>query len=80
MKSVECYNPLIDEWTPIAEMSVCRSSPGVGVLNGQIYVIGGYDGKLYHKSVEVYNPNTKHWTSIADMHVCRTNPGDLINY
>lgn len=80
MKSVECYDSIVDRWIPIAEMSVCRSSSGIGVLNDQIYVFGGHDGPpLYHKSVEVYSPKTKLWTSIADMHVCRTNPGDLIN-
>jgi len=77
---VECYDPIVDRWTPIAEMYVSRSSPGVGVLNGQIYVIGEHDGQLSHKSVDVYNPKTKHWTSITDIHVYRTNPGDLINY
>ena len=33
------------EWRSIAQMSTRRSSVGVGVLNGLIYAVGGYDGQ-----------------------------------
>lgn len=75
MKSVEYYDPNIDTWTSISEMSVRRFGPGVGVLNGGLYVIGGHNGQKYQRSVETYQPSANVWSSIADMHSHRFNPG-----
>jgi len=57
-------------------MSVCRSAVGVGVLDGIVYAVGGYDGLEVHSSVEAYSPSTGDWTNIADMHLCRQNAGN----
>jgi len=72
---VECYDPSLDTWTPIAAMSAHRHGVGVGVLDGLMYAIGGYDGK-YLKSAEVYRPSDGVWSSIADMKISRMRPGD----
>jgi len=56
-------------------MSVRRFGPGVGVLNGGLYVIGGHNGQKYQRSVETYQPSANVWSSIADMHSHRFNPG-----
>jgi len=72
---VECYDPGLDTWTSIASMSTYRHGVSVGVLDGFMYAIGGYDGK-YLKSVEVYRPSDGVWSSIADMKICRMRPGD----
>jgi len=39
---VECYDPSLDTWTQVTDMSVCRSGFGIGILDGVMYVIGGY--------------------------------------
>jgi len=77
---VECYDPTLDTWTPVADMSVCRQGVGVGVLVGLIYAIGGYDGGKYLKSVEVYRPSDGLWSSVADMEICRYRPGNYNSY
>jgi len=41
LKSVECYDPTLDTWTLVADLSVCREGVSVGVLNGVLYAIGG---------------------------------------
>jgi len=79
LKSVECYHPSVDTWAPIAEMSVCRSGVGVGILDGVMYAIGGSNGTVL-KSGEAYSPSSGVWTPIADMHLCRFYAGDHINY
>lgn len=56
-------------------MRVRRSAVGVGVLDGVVYAVGGYDGLEVHCSVEAYKPSIGVWTSIADMHLCRKNAG-----
>lgn len=76
LKSVECYDPTIDTWTPVEEMSVSRQGVGVGVLNGIMYAVGGYNGDTDLKSVEIFKPNDGVWCPIADMHLNRYAPGD----
>lgn len=78
MKSVECYHPSTDTWTPVAEMCVRRSGAGVGVLDGVMYAVGGHDGPEVRNNVEAYRPSTGVWTSVADMHMCRRNAGNFI--
>ena len=54
-----------------------KSRPGVGVLDGVLYAVGGHDGPLVRKSVECYCPESGVWTPTADMHMCRRNAGML---
>jgi kelch-like protein 2/3 len=56
-------------------MSCRRSGAGVGVLDNQLYAVGGHDGPLVRKSVEVYCPEQNKWRLVADMHLCRRNAG-----
>lgn len=76
MQSVECYDPRLNEWAPVAEMSVCRSGVSVAVLDGVMYAIGGTTGSIIHKSCEAYRPSAGVWMSIADMNWCRVFAGD----
>jgi len=41
LKSVECYDPTLDTWTQVADLSIARDGISVGVLNGVLYAIGG---------------------------------------
>jgi len=72
LKSVECYDPSLDTWIPVAEMRACRSDVGVGVMDGVLYAVGGRDGDRCLSSVEAYKPSTGVWTSIANMHIARS--------
>ena len=49
---MERYDPVKDEWIDVCGMSIPRSGCGVGVLDGFIYAVGGYDGTSYLSSVE----------------------------
>lgn len=67
LDTVHCYNPRIDSWETVASMILPRSCAGVGVLNREIYVIGGNvakddkDPENMLKSVEIYNPDENEW-------------------
>lgn len=77
MKSVESYDPSLDTWSPVAEMSIHRAGVGVAVLEGVMYAVGGHNNKYKQeslKSVEVYRPCSRVWSFIADMHFPRNNP------
>ena len=44
LKTVERYNPIINEWTYVASMGARRGGVGVATLGGCLYATGGYDG------------------------------------
>ena len=56
-----------------------RSRVGVGVLNGFIYAVGGYDGNSRQclSSVEAYDPDKDVWTRITDMSARRSGAGEF---
>lgn len=64
-------------WRPVAAMSTRRSSVGVGVLEGRLYAVGGYDGasrQCLH-TVERYEPAADAWERVADMSARRSGCG-----
>jgi hypothetical protein len=46
LSSAERYNPQTNQWQPIVAMTSRRSGVGLAVVNGQLYAVGGFDGKL----------------------------------
>jgi N-acetylneuraminic acid mutarotase len=66
---VEEYDPATDTWTRKADMPTARGwiSPSSAVVDGKIYVIGGWNGRRTISTVEVYDPTTDTWTRKANM-------------
>lgn len=59
---VEVYDPITDAWTVLpGTLSAARASLSAEVINGKIYVVGGYDGTA-HATVDIYNPTTQTWS------------------
>ena len=75
---VEIYNPENNSWRRGADMPTDRAAPATAVIDGSIYVMGGYAGidnrgenfKIL-KIVEVYDPQTDTWERKQDMSVPR---------
>uniref|UniRef100_A0A8C1NAS8 Kelch-like family member 18 n=1 Tax=Cyprinus carpio TaxID=7962 RepID=A0A8C1NAS8_CYPCA len=77
LRTVEVYNPETDTWTKVASMNTQRSEKeltffflsamGTVVVDGHIYVCGGYDGRSSLNSVEYYNHHTALWHPVAPM-------------
>lgn len=61
----------VNSWTPVASMLSRRSSAGVAVLEGALYVAGGNDGTSCLNSVERYSTKAGAWESVAPMNVRR---------
>ena len=55
MTTVERYDPTVDQWVEMASLLSVRVGCAAGVLDGYIYVTGGYDGAKCLNSVERYN-------------------------
>jgi hypothetical protein len=78
LNTVEAYNPSTNTWTcstgdtssgcsstTLAPMPTARTARAA-VVNGIIYVIGGYNGSSYLDYVEAYNPTTNTWDCSGD--------------
>ncbi len=62
------YDPAADAWSTIANppISTGFSNPGVFALNGELWVVGGYDnysrrGYPPNQEIQIYNPTTNSW-------------------
>ena len=71
LSNVEVFNPKTNQWRERTEMSVPKAAHSTSVIDGKIYVMGGYfvkDRKLKTLSaIEVYDPATDRWTQEPDM-------------
>jgi len=64
------------EWKDIANMNTGRNCVSVGVLNGKIYAVGGFDkDQELLSSVEAYDPETNVWSPVADLSLPRCGAG-----
>lgn len=72
---LSCYNPMTNQWTQLASLTMARNRVGVGVLDGSIYAVGGSHGSTHHDTVEKYDPETNRWSFVAPMSVARLGAG-----
>jgi kelch-like protein 2/3 len=57
-------------------MSTARSSFGVAVVDGKLYVVGGRDAtNTILSSVECFDPSTGQWSAVAPMNTARYGHG-----
>ncbi|GMS90093.1 hypothetical protein PENTCL1PPCAC_12268, partial [Pristionchus entomophagus] len=73
----EYYNPENNTWTAIAPMMKSNRAQkrcrfGAAVLNGKIYVAGGFDGAAFLRDVARYDPSTNTWENLKDMETRRS--------
>ena len=76
LSSMEVYNPKTNQWREIGDMPAAKSSHTASVIDGKIYVIGGFfrgNGRdiKYFKTIEIYHPETGRWTQKPDMPVSK---------
>ncbi|XP_043562574.1 kelch-like protein 36 isoform X1 [Chiloscyllium plagiosum] len=67
--SVECYSPQYNQWTRVAPLLQANSESGVAVLNGKIYILGGYswENTVFSKAVQIYNRVENKWHRGPDL-------------
>ena len=54
-RTVERYDPQLDEWTEVASLKSPRGGVGVATLGKYLYAAGGNDGSTSLQTVERYN-------------------------
>ncbi|XP_078492912.1 kelch-like protein 4, partial [Ciona intestinalis] len=60
LKSAERFNIRTNTWTNVGSLNHERDGSCACVVNGKIYVIGGYDGDA-SKSIEAYDATINEW-------------------
>ncbi|XP_072541170.1 kelch-like protein 23 [Salminus brasiliensis] len=65
----DCYDPDKDEWKQLAVMKERRMECGAAVINGCIYVTGGYSYSkgTYLQSIERYDPELDCWEIVGNL-------------
>ncbi|XP_072435378.1 kelch-like protein 23 isoform X2 [Chiloscyllium punctatum] len=65
----DCYDTEKNEWKQIAQMNERRMECAAVVMNGCIYVTGGYSYSkgIYLESVEKYDPEQDSWEMIGNL-------------
>ena len=76
LSTVEAYDPQTNTWQRLADMPMPREKPRAAVVNGIIYVFGGFSRKKGAETkhpvhVDAYDPRTDTWTRKGDMPVSR---------
>ncbi|HEV7857332.1 MAG TPA: kelch repeat-containing protein [Pyrinomonadaceae bacterium] len=69
---LEAYDPVNNNWSTLAPMPTPRIGPVAGFINGQLYVVGGFNTG-YLNTLQAYNPATNNWTTLAPMPTARYN-------
>ena len=82
LSTVEVYDPKNNSWERVADMPTPRTSAETAVVNGTIYVCGGYNGidnravnLKFLDIVEAYDPQNDTWTRKQGMSVPRVDFG-----
>ena len=74
LNEIESWNPSTNKWQISTRMITPRYGHSAVVLNGRIYVVGGFDGEERLKSVECFTPGpVVTWHHVADMLLPRSN-------
>lgn len=66
--TVNQYDLTTNTWTPVQNMQFNRFDPEAVVLNGKIYVFGGFSAdQRVVESVEEYDPTLGTWSSVSSL-------------
>ncbi|XP_046429029.1 actin-binding protein IPP [Neodiprion fabricii] len=65
--TIEKYDTFTGEWSKVAPIGIGRILPGVALLDGKVYVVGGELESCIIGDGECYNPRDDVWTTIACM-------------
>ncbi len=72
-RRVEVYDPLSDRWSEIAKLPVPLHHAGAGVVNGTLYIVGGFEGFSWSPSNKVfaYDIRKDQWLKKQNMPTAR---------
>lgn len=79
------FDPTTAQWTPVTGLAVGRFSAAGAIVDGKIFVVGGYAECDFDlgcisplTSLEIYDPVTDRWTDGPSMNFARANAGAAV--
>ncbi len=75
---LEIYNPREQRWSQGAALPAPRSRYALVVWEGQLYLIGGWDGSQIRSEVYLYDPQSDRWAAGPAIAVPRQNAGATV--
>ena len=67
IKSVEKYDPTVNQWSYVSDMSVRRSELAACVMNEKIYTVGRINASgNFVKTIECYDPLKDSWSVVGE--------------
>ena len=72
LKSAEMYDRSAGQWRALPEMSVARWGCAAVCIEGNVYVMSGFDGAAKLASVERYDPVANEWRTLPSMSTARS--------
>jgi N-acetylneuraminic acid mutarotase len=80
VKSFYVYDPGTNSWSTRTQPSQVHAYAAGGVIDGKLYVAGGFDGIGVSTTLEVYDPSTNAWSTLASMTTARSaTAGEVID-
>ena len=67
LNSVECYNPLTDQWAEVSSMSKVRRCAADATVCKKILVVGGFVhmSDVIEPSCEIFDLSTNQWSLVS---------------
>lgn len=65
LSSVESYNEISNRWTSLAPMNKNRTGASAAIVNGELYVVGGWNGKRKQSTIERYDRHANKWSIVS---------------
>lgn len=56
LSSVERFDPRMDRWEYVSELTTPRGGVGVATVMGRVFAVGGHNGNIYLNTVEAFEP------------------------
>lgn len=75
LKSVESYNPELNQWSNEANMREARGRVQISVVGNTVYAVGGSNGTTELDTVEKLDQDEKKWHKCCKLPLARSNAG-----
>uniref|UniRef100_A0A8C7XLN6 Kelch-like family member 8 n=1 Tax=Oryzias sinensis TaxID=183150 RepID=A0A8C7XLN6_9TELE len=75
LSSVERFDPRMDRWEYVSELTTPRGGVGVATVMGRVFAVGGHNGNIYLNTVEAFEPRMNRWELVASVSHCRAGAG-----
>ncbi|MEK9630101.1 MAG: kelch repeat-containing protein, partial [Nitrospinota bacterium] len=72
------YNPDTNSWAQLPDAPSVHADGAAGVINGKLYIAGGFNGSAASQQVDIYDPVANTWSTGPSMGTPRNAPGGAV--